>query len=131
MMKKILLIEQDQTILETSKSFLQEEGFKVFACNNSSDGIRTATSVIPDAIVSDISTSGSSEFEICKAMQSAPSTSLIPIIFITEKPQDIAVGMQIGADGFLPKPFSLKQLLETINNIINNQAKLYPVFIDK
>jgi DNA-binding response OmpR family regulator len=130
-MKKILIIEQDNKILESSSSFLKEEGFKVFTCNNCNEGIRIATVIIPDAIVSDINTSDVNEFEICKAMQSAPSTSKIPIIFIAERWQDIQKGMQIGVDEFLPKPFSLKQLLKTINNIITDQPKLFPVFTNK
>jgi DNA-binding response OmpR family regulator len=127
-MKKILLIENDVMIMEYTSDFLKKEGFNVYTSSNSRDGIRIATNIIPDAIVSDINMPDANEFELCKAMRSTPLTSQIPVIFITERPQDIQRGMQIGADDFLPKPFSLTQLIKTINNIFRNQPELSPVY---
>ena len=126
-MKKILLIENDVMIMEYTCDFLKKEGFNVFTSSNSRDGIRLASDIIPDAIVSNINLPNANEFELCKAMRSAPQTSQI-VIFITERPQDIQRGMQVGAEDFLPKPFSLTQLISTINNTFNNQKELVPVY---
>jgi DNA-binding response OmpR family regulator len=117
-MKKILLVENDEMNMESTSNFLKKEGFNVFTSCNVMDGIHIASKIIPDAIISDISFSDASEFEICKAIRLNPSTSLIPVIYITEKPQDIMTGMQIGADDFLPKPYSFTQLVTTLNNIL-------------
>jgi len=116
MKKKILIIEDDPAILETTVEFLNEEGFEVFTAINGVDGIQKAIEIIPDLIISDISMPLKNGYEVCKTLQSFPDTSTIPFIFLTAKIQkdDMRLGMQLGADDYLAKPFDYSELLKSI-----------------
>jgi len=116
MKKKILLIEDDPTILETTAEFLNESGFEVSTAINGVDGIQKAIEIIPDLIISDISMPLKNGYEVCKTLQSVPDTSSIPFIFLSAKIQkeDQRLGMQLGADDYLTKPFDYSELLKSI-----------------
>lgn len=116
MKKKILLIEDDPTISETTSEFLREEGFEVSTSVNGVDGIQKAIEIIPDLIISDISMPLKNGYEVCKTLQSYPDTSSIPFIFLSAKIQkeDLRLGMQLGADDYLTKPFDYSELLKSI-----------------
>jgi PAS domain S-box-containing protein len=116
MKKKILIIEDDPAILETTAEFLNEEGFEVSTAVNGVDGIQKALEIIPDLIISDISMPLKNGYEVCKTLQSVPDTSSIPFIFLSAKIQkeDQRLGMQLGADDYLTKPFDYSELLKSI-----------------
>lgn len=116
MKKKILIIEDDPAILETTAEFLNEEGFEVSTAVNGVDGIQKALDIIPDLIISDISMPLKNGYEVCKTLQSIPDTSSIPFIFLSAKIQkeDQRLGMQLGADDYLTKPFDYSELLKSI-----------------
>ena len=116
MKSKILLIEDDPAISEATAEFLNEEGFDVSTAANGVDGIQKAIEIIPDLIISDISMPLKSGYEVCKTLQSIPDTSTIPFIFLTAKIQhdDQRLGMQLGADDYLTKPFDYSELLKSI-----------------
>ena len=115
-MKKILIIEQDPMVLESTSTFLRRQGFDVFTSKDAKIGVITAIRVVPDLIISNLTQSDTHEFDVCKALKKIPATSCIPVIFIASKPQDVQIGMQVGANDFLSKPFSYSQMLSTINN---------------
>lgn len=116
MKKKILIIEDDSAILETTVEFLNEEGFEVSTAANGVEGIRKAIEIIPDLIISDISMPLKNGYEVCKTLQSMPDTSSIPFFFLSAKIQkdDQRLGMQLGADDYLTKPFDYSELLKSI-----------------
>jgi len=115
-MKKILLIEDDPMILKNTEDFLKEEGFEVITAVDGIQGIQLALEVIPDLIISDISMPKKDGYEVCKTLQSVPSTCTIPFIFLTAKTQkdDLRLGMQSGADDYITKPFDYSELLMCI-----------------
>ena len=116
MKKKILIIEDDPIILETTAEFLNEEGFEVSTAINGVEGIQKAIDILPDLIISDISMPLKNGYEVCKTLQSVPDTSSIPFIFLSAKIQkeDLRLGMQLGADDYLTKPFDYSELLKSI-----------------
>jgi DNA-binding response OmpR family regulator len=117
-MKKILLIEDDQMIMSNTADYLKAEGYDVYTCNDVTVGTITAIRINPDLIISDVNLAGNSGLHICKTLKAIPATSDIPIIYITLKTQDIQYGMQLGADDFLPRPYSDQQMLNTIQKYI-------------
>jgi len=116
MEKKILIIEDDLAILETTAEFLKQEGFEVYTAVNGVEGIQKAIEIIPELIISDISMPLKNGYEVCKALQAIPDTSTIPFIFLTAKTQkdDLRLGMQSGADDYITKPFNYSELLKSI-----------------
>jgi len=117
MKKKILIIEDDPVILDSTVEFLKEEGFEISTAVNGVEGIQKAIEILPDLIISDISMPLKNGYEVCKTLQSYPDTSSIPFIFLTAKIQneDIRLGMQLGADDYLAKPFNYSELLKSIS----------------
>jgi PAS domain S-box-containing protein len=115
-MKKILVIEDDLLILESTVNFLKEKGFDVHSATDGVAGIQLAIEIIPDIIISDISMPKKNGFEVCKTLQQIQSLCNIPFIFLTakDKKEDIRQGMQLGADDYLTKPFHFSELLKII-----------------
>ncbi len=115
-MKKILVIEDDLIILESTIDFLKEKGFEVHSAKDGVSGIQFAIEIIPDLIVCDVSMPKKNGYEVCKTLQQIPSLCNIPFIFLTGKSEkeDIRQGMQLGADDYLTKPFQFPELLKII-----------------
>jgi PleD family two-component response regulator len=114
MKNKILLINSDKIELQENSIFLEKEGYNVYTAENVTIGLISAIRVLPDIILS-ILDSNCNEFHICKALKKIPETSLIPIIFITNTPQEILTGLKLGINGFLIKPYTNEKMLEIIN----------------
>ena len=116
MKKKILIIEDDSTILGNTVEFLKEEGFEAFTATNGVEGIQKAIEILPDLILCDINMPLKNGYEVCKTLQSVPDTSTIPFIFLTAKGEkdDLRLGMLLGADDYLTKPFDFSELLKSI-----------------
>ena len=115
-------------IMESTSNFLKNEGFDVYTSSDAKVGVITAIRVVPDLIISNLSSRDGNEFDVCKALKKIPATSFIPVIFITSRPQDIQIGMQLGADDFLTKPFSCSRMLSTIKNNLFNRPVKYPIY---
>ena len=116
MKKKILIIEDDSTILETTAEFLKEEGFEALTATNGVEGIQKAIEILPDLILCDINMPLKNGLEVCKTLQAFPDTSTIPFIFLTAKVErsDLRLGMQLGADDYIIKPFNYSELHKSI-----------------
>jgi PAS domain S-box-containing protein len=115
-MKKILVIEDDLIILESTVDFLKDKGFEVHSARDGAAGIQLAIEITPDLIISDVSMPKKNGFEVCRTLQQIPALCNIPFIFLTAKDQkeDIRQGMQLGADDYLTKPFQFPELLKII-----------------
>lgn len=115
-MKKILVIDDDHVILKNIADFLIGEGFEVITADNGVEGIQKAIETIPDLIICDISMPLKNGYEVCKTLQAVPDTNTIPFIFLTSNAQkdDLRLGMQLGADDYLTKPFEFSELFRSI-----------------
>ena len=124
--KKILLIEDDTDLRETTAEFLSQEGFEVVIAENGSQGIQKAIQVRPDAIVCDISMPGITGYEVFNILHQINSTSVIPFIFLSAKAakEDILLGLHLGADDYITKPFEIPYLVKVINMRIENRKKV-------
>ena len=125
-MKKILIIEDDEIILENIAEFLKEERFETYTATDGVQGIQIAIEAIPDLIICDISIPKKDGYQVCKTLQEIPSTSTVPFIFLTAKIQkeDIRLGMQLGADDYLTKPFDYAELIKTIKIRLDKHERL-------
>ena len=123
-MKKILIIEDDHTLLEGLQIFLEMEGFRTLTATNGLDGIRLAKIHHPDIILTNYQMPGADGLELIRAVRKDPSIAETPTIFITANHR-LAVreqAMAAGADAFLRKPFSTSELMEQVDSL------LQPVF---
>ncbi|NVP17694.1 response regulator transcription factor [Candidatus Gracilibacteria bacterium] len=116
-MKKILIIEDDKGISTSLKLYLENSDFEVFLHNEGFYAIEKISEVVPDLIILDINLPGKDGIEITKEYR---QNGNIPIIMLTARSSELdrINGLEIGADDYIAKPFSPRELLARINTII-------------
>ncbi|MDM8533408.1 response regulator transcription factor [Clostridiaceae bacterium HSG29] len=115
-MKKIFVVDDDKNIRELIKKYLQNEGYETFLFSSGENVVNDIRRVNPDLIVLDIMMEGINGLDVCKNIRKEYD---IPIIFVSARGDEIdrIVGLEIGADDYLSKPFSPRELVIRINNI--------------
>lgn len=115
-MKKILIVEDYRPLREEITDWLRFDGFEVYNAENGNDGVKQATLHIPDLILCDIMMPGIDGTEVLTILQEQESTQHIPFIFMTALAtrDNVRSGMNLGADDYITKPFTRKDLLATI-----------------
>jgi len=110
---RILIVEDSPDIAELIDHYLQGAGYATTVLNNGSDGLRHARLSPPDAVVLDLMLPGMDGLHVCQALRGDASTSAIPIIMLTARGEeaDRIRGLELGADDYLTKPFSPKELV--------------------
>lgn len=116
---KVLIVDDEINITELIAVNLEDE-FNVICCYDGLEAVDIASREIPDIILLDIMLPGIDGFEICRKIRSNKDTSKIPIIMLTVKREekDKVMGLKIGADDYITKPFSINELLARIDAIL-------------
>lgn len=124
-MDKILIIEDDIGLSETTSELLRLEGFEVSTAQNGADGIQKAFVEHPDLIICDISMPELDGYQVHKTLQENSYTAVIPFIFLTAKVEkdDIRSGMLLGADDYITKPFDIEELILSVNTRLKKRKK--------
>lgn len=114
--KKILIVEDEKDILQLVKLYLEKEGYRTVTASTGSEGLAQVRSEKPDLLVLDLMLPEIDGLEICKRLRSAPDTAMLPIIMLTAKAEesDTIIGLELGADDYVTKPFSPKTLVARI-----------------
>jgi signal transduction histidine kinase len=122
-MAKILIIEDDPVINQGVSEWLTFEGYTVAVATNGHEGVKLALQELPDLIVSDIRLPGQDGYRVLLELRKHPQTALIPFIFMSamSERENIRYGMELGADDYLTKPFSNKELLGLIRSRLEKQ----------
>jgi signal transduction histidine kinase len=124
--KAILLIDDDRTLLHLLAKMFRAEGFEIFKADNGIDGISIAQQRRPDLIICDIAMPEMDGYAVLDALRQNDSTAAVPFIFLTgNQGVDAArLGMNLGADDFLTKPFTPEELLGAVHARLRKQAVL-------
>lgn len=115
MSKKILIIEDEQDLVRGLKMNLADEGFEVDWAENGREGFRKAVEEDPDLIILDIMLPEMNGLDVCRELRKRDV--ITPIIMLTAKGEEIdkVVGLELGADDYITKPFSVRELIARIN----------------
>ena len=115
-MKKVLLIEDNQDVRENTADLLELANYEVMTAEDGELGVEKAKLFLPDIIICDIMMPKLNGYEVIKQLSNEPNTASIPFIFLTAKTSstDMRLGMNMGADDYLTKPFEEKELLDAI-----------------
>lgn len=118
--KKVLIVEDEQDILHLVKMYLEKDGFRSVTAMTGPDGLRKAKEEKPDLVVLDLMLPEMDGLEVCKRLRSAPGTALLPIIMLTAKAEesDTIIGLELGADDYVTKPFSPKALVARVKALL-------------
>ena len=125
-MKTVLIIEDELTVRESLVDLLEIEGFRAIAANNGKMGLEIALKELPDLVLCDISMPGLDGFGVLQELRENPDTGAIPFVFLTARTTkgDFRRGMELGADDYLFKPFTIDELLNAIAARLTKQAAL-------
>ena len=118
--QKILVVEDEPDILEVIEYNLTREGFRVLTARDGEDGLKKARQDLPDALILDLMLPGLDGLEVCRKLRGDDVTRNVPILMVTAKGEesDIVVGLSIGADDYLVKPFSPRELIARLRAVL-------------
>jgi len=121
--KKILIIEDEKDIRRTLQLQLEAEGFEVIAASDGEDGLRKAKTEGPDLLILDLRLPKLPGEEVCRELRKDEKYLSMPIIMLTAKGTDAdwVRGMVIGANYYIPKPYDMKDLLETMQLLLRGE----------
>jgi len=115
-MKKVLIVEDDRELINLIEIHLKDIGCEVLRAYNGRDGLNMALTENPDLVILDVSMPIMDGFEVCKEIRAKQST---PVIMLTAKSEEIdrVLGLEIGADDYITKPFSIREFIARVKAI--------------
>ena len=116
-MTRILLVDDEPLITDSLSYSLRKEGFEVKAVGDGAVALQEVQEFQPDLVVLDVMLPGMSGLEVCQRLRARGTT---PVIMLTARGEEIdrVLGLEVGADDYLPKPFSFRELLARIRSIL-------------
>lgn len=117
---KVVVIEDEPDILEVIRHNLEREGFKVLTCTNGVEGLQMVQTEGPSLVLLDLMLPGMDGLEVCRQLKMDTITQHIPIVMITAKAEesDIVLGLGLGADDYVTKPFRPKELVARVRAVL-------------
>ena len=125
MSQKIVVVEDDINIAELLRLYLEKDGFEVHIAHDGGEGLRIAESEKPDLVMLDIMLPVMDGWQVCKALR---KNSNVPIIMLTAKgeTEDKVMGLEMGADDYIVKPFEVKELLARVHAVLRRTGEDVP-----
>ncbi len=126
--KRILVVDDEADIVDMVAYNLQRHGFEVLTAHDGSTALDLAQQQQPDLMILDLMLPGVDGTEVARRLKADPQTSGIPIIMLTARSEEIdeVIGLTLGADDYITKPFSMKILLARLNNVLR-RTEVQPV----
>src|SRR3954469_2990286 len=126
--KRILVVDDERDLCELIGMNLQRNGYEVLAAHDGPTGLDMARKQKPDMMILDVMMPGLSGRDVTMALRSDPDTASIPILMLTAKTEetDIIVGLSMGADDYVTKPFSMKVLMARVSAVLRRKASIEP-----
>lgn len=133
--KKILVVDDEKNIVELIKMNLERSGFDIIPAYTGEEAIEKTFSILPDIILLDLMLPDIDGFEVCRTIKLNEKTKSIPIIMITAKSEesDKVIGLGLGADDYVTKPFGIRELEARIKTVLRRfqEVKLLKEAINK
>jgi len=120
MTKKILIVDDEPNIVISLEFLMKKEGFAVAVANDGDEALALVASFKPDLLLLDVMMPKKSGFEVCEALRADPERAGLKIVMLTAKGRDteMAKGLAIGADAYVTKPFSTKELVDKVKEML-------------
>jgi two-component system phosphate regulon response regulator PhoB len=127
-MARILVVEDEKDLQDLLEFNLRQAGYQVLVAADGRRGLQLATEQRPDLVLLDLMLPGMSGTDVCRALKSSAATRAIPVVMVTAKGEEIdrVVGFELGADDYVVKPYSNRELLLRIQAILRRGAADQP-----
>jgi DNA-binding response OmpR family regulator len=121
-MKKVLVVDDEEHLTSLVKAYLVKDGYQVTIANNGREGLSTTRRVHPDLIILDVMMPEMDGYEFLRTLRNESDT---PVIFLTAKvdEQERVLGLELGADDYLVKPFYPRELISRVRAVLRREAK--------
>jgi DNA-binding response OmpR family regulator len=118
---KVLIVDDEPNILMSLEFLMHKEGYRVFVARDGNEALKIINEETPDVILLDIMMPEVDGYEVCQLVKNNPSTQHIKIIFLSAKTKedDIQKGYEMGADLYMTKPFSTRDLIKKVKSLKN------------
>ena len=119
--EKILVVEDEENILAAIKYSLTSEGFDVYGAEDGEKGLEMARELVPDLVLLDVMLPKIDGFEVCRMLRKDMD---LPVFMLSAKAEEIdrVVGLEIGADDYITKPFSMRELVVRVRNSLRRRS---------
>src|SRR5438876_10047045 len=116
---RVLVVEDEQDVAELIRYNLTREGYEVVVASNGADALKSARELLPEVILLDIMVPQLNGWEVCRRLKQEADTSAIPVIMVTGRVEegDKVLGFELGADDYVTKPFSPRELVARIRAV--------------
>ncbi|AIF50034.1 response regulator [Pelosinus sp. UFO1] len=124
-MSNVLIVDDEPTIAELIEFNLHKAGFQVLKADNGHTALQLVRSDKPDLIILDLMIPGIDGMEVCRKLKGQQHTASIPIIMLTAKNEEVdkIVGLELGADDYMTKPFSPRELVARVKAVLRRSHK--------
>jgi len=118
---KVLVVDDEAPILDAIAYNLRKEGYETFTADDANSGLEVARRELPDLIILDVMLPSASGFDVCRLLRSESS---VPIILLTARAEEIdrVIGLELGADDYVTKPFSMRELMARVKSVLRRSA---------
>ena len=125
MREKIMIVEDEPDIIKMLEYNLKKEGFRITSVSDGREALRQAEREHPDIIILDLMLPEIDGLEVCKTLKQSSDTADIPVIMLTAKAQetDKIVGLELGADDYITKPFSIRELTARVKAVLRRTGE--------
>jgi len=124
MTKQVLIVDDEQNILISLEYLMRREGYEVRVARDGEEGLRSLRDQPPDLVLLDVMMPKLNGFEVCQAIRAGSALSGVRVLMLSAKGREaeIAKGLSIGADAYISKPFSTRDLVAKVKSMLENQA---------
>ena len=125
----VLIVEDESNIAQAIQYNLEKEGYRVSRAGDGAQGLKLAQAQLPSLVILDLMLPQMDGLEICRLLKREEKTKNIPILMVTAKSQetDKVVGLELGADDYLTKPFSMRELIARVKVILRRSSGPQPI----
>jgi DNA-binding response OmpR family regulator len=123
-MTRILIVDDDLTLTRVTRTALEKEGHSVRHAPGAEEAMVELRRETPELVLLDVRMPGQSGFDFCRALRASPEWGTVPVIFLTSKDQeaDKILGLELGGDDYITKPFSVGELLARIRAVLRRRG---------
>ena len=124
-MKRILVVEDDGDIADLLRHYLERAGYAVDVLGTGTDAVSRVRDTQPDLVILDRMLPGLDGLEICRLLRVQPATADVPVMMLTARAEesDRIVGLELGADDYITKPFSAKEVVARVHALLRRSTR--------